>query len=235
MSRVKPNQIDPLTLADAVPADGTYGLGVAGGVVTGLAAVAGGGVVGAWVKTIDLPLTTLTGWTAGTGTWTVSAAGIRQALTANTVYRDRYSAARIPLAELVVEAQIRVDVAPNTTSSRAGFVFGAPWGADGTGGLLCALQVTSAGFVTAVNWEYDTITGGPSVLLPSPIALGTFITFRVYKCGSDVTAWVNGTLIGTGVIDQPNREQGSFTLYSYAADATYKNLKIWHQSVLALT
>lgn len=40
MSRLKANQIDPLTAADAVPADGTYGLAVVGGVVTGFASTA---------------------------------------------------------------------------------------------------------------------------------------------------------------------------------------------------
>lgn len=188
----------------------------------------GGGGGAAWDHPVTLPLSSLTGWTAGTGTWAVSGGVIRQSATTSASNRLRYTAARIPGSELVAEVDINVAVAPSTSLSRAGFLLAYPPAADTTGSILVALKSTTSGFITQVYWEYEGVVGGPGITLPSPIALGSWATFRVHKSGSDVTAWVNGTLIGTVHINQSsNVDASTIALYSYQTDVSFRNLDLW--------
>lgn len=186
----------------------------------------GGGGGNPWLSRVDLPLTTLTGWTAGSGTWSASAAGIRQADTGNAVRRLNYDTV-IDVTEIVLEATINIAAGPNSVSSRAGFVIGTPKAADGTGGILVALNTNNATATTGVNWEHDAITAGPVIALGASIPYGTDIRFRVHVAGSVAAAYVDGTLVGTAVVDQPIRDHSKFALYSYATDATFKNLNVW--------
>lgn len=197
------------------------------------ASVSGGGG-SAWTKIYDLPLTTLTGWTAGAGSWSAAAGGIRQATTANGVYR-LHNNTRIPLGEVIAEMEVKLDVTPNNVSSRGGFVFGTPAAADGTGGdEVSLISKGSTTQVTAVDFESDAITNWGQVNLAANITNGTWITYRVHKVGLFYTIWINGVLLTTfriGIVQGGSgpigREFGRFALYSYASDVSYRNLKVW--------
>ncbi len=195
----------------------------------------GGGGALANVKTHDLPLTTLTGWTTVGGTWTASATGIRQAATADAVSRLVFDT-KMPLGEAVAEVEIRIDTAPNLTSSRAGFSFMVP-SAGGSGGALVAFIVNSAGNITGVNVEDDALTAKGTTTLASPIPLGTFVKFRVRKVGLTYEFWVAGVLVGSAEFTHTNIHGSKVALYSYATDVTFRNLKIWHPNLsdVALT
>ncbi len=195
----------------------------------------GGGGALANVKTHDLPLTTLTGWTTVGGTWTASATGIRQAATADAVSRLVFDT-KMPLGEVIAEVEIRIDTAPNLTSSRAGFSFMVP-SAGGSGGALVAFIVNSAGNITGVNVEDDALTAKGTTTLASPIPLGTFVKFRVRKVGLTYEFWVAGVLVGSAEFTHTNIHGSKVALYSYAADVTFRNLKIWHPNLsdVALT
>lgn len=186
----------------------------------------GGG--GGWDNPVSLPLSTLTGWTAGAGTWAISSGVIRQSSTAASEKRLRYTAAKIPSSAYVAEVDINVATATSTSTSRAGFLLNYPSGSDSANSILCCLKSTVSGFITQVYWEYEGVSAGPGIALPGNVALGTWMTLRVHKSGSDVTAWVNGTLIGTAHINQStNIDASTLALYSYTTDVSYRNLDIW--------
>lgn len=182
-----------------------------------------------WVKRVDASLATgaLTGWTAGAGTWTAEVDRFRQASTAAAVQRLHYNT-RLNQAMIVAECDIRVDANP-TTSSRAGFVFGTPFAADGGEGFLADLMAFSGGgsLITGTNFERDAVVAGPNINMTPTIPLGTWVNFRVVVAGNSASAYVNGVLVGAGSIAMVNHEIGRFALYTYAADASFKNLKIW--------
>lgn len=113
-------------------------------------AVVGGG----WTKLVDLPLTSLSDWSAGAGAWTAEADRIRQAATTSTAMGLHYGTV-VPVAQCVAECEIRIDSSVSTISSRAGFIFGAPRAVDGAGGFLIALAAGAAGQTTAVHSEMD--------------------------------------------------------------------------------
>jgi hypothetical protein len=191
------------------------------------AAPAGGGGGSAFTQRVNLPLTSLTGWTPGAGTWTAETDRIRQAATANAVYRLHYNT-RLPLAEMIAQADIRIDSSPNNVSSRGGFVFGTPAASDGTGGsevsLLTKGSTTSA---TAIDVERDAVTSYGQVTLDAAIPNGTWTTFRVHKVGQHFAVYVNGTIAATVTFDVVPFWLGRFALYAYAADVSFRNLSIW--------
>jgi len=184
----------------------------------------GGMAANPWVKRVDATLATgaLTGWTAGAGTWTAEVDRFRQASTTAAVQRLMYNT-RLNQAMIVAECDIRVDSNPNV-NSRAGFVFGTPWAADGGEGFLVDLKAYSAGgaLVTGTNFERDAVTAGPDINMTPTIALGTWVNFRVMISGNSASAYVNGVLVGMGSIAMVNHEIGRFALYTYAADASFR-------------
>lgn len=182
---------------------------------------------GAWDKKVDLPLTTLTGWTVGTGAWSASAAGIRQSDTANTVRRLHLDGV-LDLAECWVEVEVKVDTATNTTNGRAGIVIGTPAtdniGGNGaflsTNGSLTQIAKVHSESEGAVAW-FDTAI--------SAIATGTWITLRVHSTVRTLAFYVNGTLITNHIgVDGTLREWRRIALYTNAVDATFRNLKFWN-------
>lgn len=180
-----------------------------------------------WTKTLDLPLSTLTGWTAGAGAWSITSGVIRQATTTAAVYRLRYTAARVRTSQCVLEVDVRMASASGV-SSRVGVVFGAGFTSDTTNGYLTAPIVNAgATLLSGMNWEVDAVTAGPVITLPSTVAFNTYARLKIMKNGSDSDAFLDGVYVGSAVLDQPNREQGTIALYAYGADVSFRNLELW--------
>lgn len=186
-----------------------------------------GGGGGGWTEVLNLPLTTMTGWTVGTGAWTASAAGMRQSNTAAGYSRVAHTASLHRQGALVVEAEIRADVMPSTSVSRAGILIGTPMLANAGGAYFVVLRSASAGLVTHAYWERDAELAGPNIPLTTSIALGTWIKLRIVKYGSDIEAFINDVYLGTAVIPMSARPLSAIGLYCYQADATFRNLKTW--------
>lgn len=227
MSRISPVDLRPLDDAGGVVGDGSYVLEVVGGLIVGLTLESGGGGGAGWDHILSLPLSTLTGWTAGAGAWSITGGVIRQSTTPAAVYRLRYTAARLPMSNCVIQIETRLNSASGI-SSRTGVVLGAGFTSDVNGGFLTAAIVNSGvTLLNGANWEHDAVTAGPVIALPSTIAFGTWFTLRVHKAGNDAEIYVNGVLVGTGHIDQPIREQSTLALYAYGGQAEFRNLDVW--------
>lgn len=186
-----------------------------------------GGGSSIWSSILSLPLSTLTGWTAGTGTWAISSGVIRQSSTGAASNRLRYTAAKLNTTACIAEIDIKVDVATSTTLSRVGFLFDYPPGADTTGSVLICLKQGTSGFIDRIYAEYEGVQAGPDITFTPTIALGTYITFRVMKIGRDFACFVNGTLVGQVAINTGNSDASTIALYTYDADASFRNLDLW--------
>lgn len=199
-------------------------------------ATAGGGGGSSFTNQITLALATLTGWTAGAGAWSITSSVIRQATTANGAYRLHCNT-RVPLAECLIEVDVKFATTPNTASSRGGIVFGTPAAADGADGHMVALlSKGSTTQATAVDFEQDATRNFGQVNLAANITHGTWITFRVLKIGIHYDVYINGVYLTTyqmGVTTSGTpaatlgREYGRFALYSYASDVSFRNLRVW--------
>lgn len=191
----------------------------------------GGGGGGGWDQLLNLPLSTLTGWTAGAGAWSITSGVIRQATTTNAVYRLHCNTL-IPQADAIVEVELKLDTTPNNVSSRGGIVFGTPRSSDGTGGHLVALLTNgSTTQATAMNYELDAITSlGVGAAISPAIANGTWTKFRVHKAGNMYATYLDDVYHDSFEIRGPQnagRDFGRFALYAYAADVSFRNLKVW--------
>jgi hypothetical protein len=192
-----------------------------------------------WLKEISLPLSTLTGWTAGVGTWAISSGVIRQSNTANAVNRLHLNQ-RFNLANCMVEVDVKLDTTPNSVSSRGGFVFGTPAAADGTNGHeISLISKSSTTQATAVDFEQDAVVNFGQVNLAANIPNGTWTTLRIYKAGNHYTVWINGSYLtsfqfGINAAGAASGyEFGRLALYSYASDVSFRNLSVWTPTVLA--
>lgn len=187
-----------------------------------------------WDLTVNLPLITLTGWTAGTGAWSASAAGIRQA-TASAAVKKLFFNTEFDQADCVVEFEVKIDTSTSTANGRVGFVFDGP-PADLNGGTMIVL-VTN-GSLTVVShsyYEQESLVGGPtSKPLPSSFATGVWKKFRVHKCGRQFTTYVDGVLASQAYMPPQNnvpRDTARLLLYSYETDASWRNMKVWTRSL----
>lgn len=187
----------------------------------------GGGGGGGWDHPVTLPLSTLTGWTPGSGTWTADANGIRQADTTAAQRRLHYGT-KVPLAQVLIEVDIKLSTATSSALSRGGVVFGTPPTSDGGNGDGVYFQTNgSTSQFAVIHTEQDAVANRVDVALASPIAAGTWATLRILKSGRDFVLWVNGTLLTTVEASAANVNLGRFALYSYAADVSFRNLDIW--------
>lgn len=227
MRLLRAHQIEAAGLAD-----GQYALEVLDSKVAGLTTVSAGGG-GGWNHPVTLPLSTLTGWTAGAGTWAISSGVIRQSVTTNQVNRLHLDT-KFPLAHCIVEVDVKLDITPNNVSSRGGIVFGTPATADGANGheisLLTSGSTTQA---TAVDFEQDATINFGNVALAAPIPNGTWTTMRMHKVGPHYDVWINGTFLTSFQMGintsgaSTGRRLGRLALYSYASDVSFRNLDVW--------
>ncbi|WP_076260884.1 family 16 glycoside hydrolase [Intrasporangium flavum] len=173
-----------------------------------------------WRSRAALPLTSLTGWTAGTGTWTADANGIHQTDASTSTKRLRYTASRIQLASAVVEVEVRLD----SGAGNAGLTLRTGPG-DVTQGQRVDLRGDGTN-VTAVGFESDAFTAQGTYALDSSIAYGTWIKLRAQIHGSALAVSINDTLLTTAKVDWGNN--GPYLgLVCYSAAASWRNLKVW--------
>lgn len=190
---------------------------------------AGGGATSAWDHTVSLPLSTLTGWTAGAGTWSIVSGVINQSnSTNNNASRYCHFNTVLPLTQLIAQVECKMNTATSTTLSRMGIIFGTPPAADGTGGDNFVFKTNgSTAQVAQVHSEREGLSAWIDVSLASVIANGTWATLKVWKVGRDFSIWVNGSLLAT-IEGQANATNlGRFALYSSNSDCSFRNLDIW--------
>lgn len=186
----------------------------------------GSGGGGGWASALSLPLTTLTGWTPGSGTWTASATGIRQSLTTTGVIRRLIYNTPLPRQGDLI-AEVEVNVASNGTGARAGLTLGAP-STDINGGMLATFRMDSAAQQSDyIDFERDGLSYYGKAALAAPIADGTWITLRLHKVGTNVEAFVNGAAVASGDIAGNAVNMSRIHLHTNGSDATFRNLKVW--------
>lgn len=188
------------------------------------AAAAGGGG-SSWTLEKDLPLTSLTDWTAeGTGTWTVEVDRIRQSAVNTNVKRLRYTGMAIPAA-CVVQAEVRTDSSA-TADNRVGLTVGIPT-AGGTGGVAAHMRGNGT-HLTEVYYEVDALSAHGTTVLPATVAYGTYVTLRMHVTDGAATIYVNGARLTTLRNNVGGAGQRPWLgLYSYNADSSWRNLKVW--------
>lgn len=201
-----------------------------GGTVTPIEG--GGGTGGGWDTNIDLPLSTLTGWTAGGGTWSAASGVIQQTVTDASPSRLHLNTI-VPLADVVAEWEQRVDSA---ASGQAGIVFGTPLTTDGDFGFVAGFTITSTQ-TTAAYTEVDNQIAGGSITLASAISHGTWYKTKVQKSGAWCTYWVDTgsgyVLVGSFVLDAIGasgawgRAMGRLAFKAYNAQVSFRNLTVW--------
>lgn len=173
-----------------------------------------------WRSRLALPLTSLTGWTAGTGTWTTDANGIHQSDASASTKRLRYTAGRLQLAGAVVEVEVRL----NSGAGNAGLTL-RTGPADVTQGQRVDLRGDGTN-VTAVGFESDAFVAEGTYALDSPIAYGTWIKLRLQTHGNAVAVSVNNTLLTNAKVDWANN--GPYVgLVGYSSSSSWRNLKVW--------
>jgi hypothetical protein len=209
---------DGSTWSDYADLSGTGG-GGGGGSSSGIASI--------WSSILSLPLSTLTGWTAGTGTWAVSSGVIRQSSTSAGSNRLRYTATKLNTAACIVEVDIKMDVATSTSLSRAGILFDYPPGADVVGADLVGVLQGTSGFVDRIYAEYEGVQAGPSITFTPTIPLGTWFTLRCMKIGRDVSIWIDGTFVGQVALNSGNSDASTIAFYTYDSDTSFRNLDVW--------
>lgn len=196
-------------------------------------ATGGGSSGGGWSEVENNPLTSLTGFTAGSGTWAASGSGIRQSGTGATRCRLHLDEL-LALAHCMVEVVVEITALGSTTEGRAGLSFGTPLTSDGSGGDLVTLASNgSTAQVARVYSERDNEAGGASVNLAATIANGTPITLRIVRAGLDYTTYINGQILGTLRVPPNAMVQGRLALFTMYADATFRDLRVWTPSLPA--
>lgn len=177
----------------------------------------GGSASDPWSLVFNSPLTSLTGLTVGAGTWTIDTT-LRQTDTSSSRSTIDLTS-RQPLGTMLAEVEIKVNSMTSTIEGRVGFAFGSDLL------VVAASGVTSQ--VSRIYNEHNGLVAGPSYNLTTPVVNGTWLELRVHKVGWDFAVWVDGayltTLRGVG----NNLALINTSLYSQAADATFRNLKVW--------
>lgn len=177
-----------------------------------------GGSGSAWTLEIDLPLSTLTGWTVEAGTWSIGSSVIQKTNTGGSTFRLRYDTALSSMLECVVEVEVRLD----STTGNAGLTVGVP-SAGGNGGLRVDLRGNGTN-VTAVGYEQDALVAQGTTSISS-IAYGTWITLRAHVILDTSEAFVNGTSVGPK--QQAVGVGPKIGLVGADAAASFRNLRVW--------
>lgn len=191
------------------------------------------GSVNGWDLAVNLPLTSLTSWTAEGGTWTAETDRIRQSATAVATNRLRYEGLVLP-GDLCAEIDVRIDAIGDV--AWAGLTFGVP-SAGGIGGV--AAFIRSPATTTASSEGYFEIDGAHAlgqVVLSANIAHGTWATLRYELSGDALRLSVNGNVVSS--FRAHNYATSSapvlrphLGLISRSCDASYRNLKVWTRPV----
>jgi hypothetical protein len=193
----------------------------------------GGGSTNYWNLDVNNDLSSISGFTSLTGTWSVSGGVIVQTDTSVNAQRLRTDAVTYA-QDTIVEVEARFD-------SGSGFRrFGI-----GTGIATSPTATPKSPLVYltgdgASNWtvslEEDAflaIKGGLGVTYTA----GNWIKIRFRQIGAFTTIWVAGTLLGTWPDSADGLDAGfdrkHVYLYTYNAAASFRNLKVWNPALPA--
>lgn len=171
-----------------------------------------------WSLNMNEAGTSFTGWTAVNGTWSSDGTVIKQTNTAASTFRARFDT-KIPITDVIYEAEIQL------RSSGAARVGGLLVGFDGS---------TTTGNVDVIIDEGNNVVkievSGVATLISysTTINVNTWYKIRVRSTGGFVTAWIDGTLIGTAG-NNPSRSADSsyLGLMTFQAEVWFRNIKAW--------
>jgi hypothetical protein len=183
-----------------------------------------------WTEVLNEIGTSLTDWTALSGSWSIDGAAIRNSAVAASMYLLRHNSRIRTAKPMVFEAEIMFPTGATSGSIYAGMICGGP--DDGTGGLLARLQRVSN--VWQLHVEYAA-NPQPFVTFTIPaLTLGAFHKLRLVRNGGNYDAWIDGVLATTGVLYGPPSQSGTvgrhadrLHLYTYGVAASFRNVKVW--------
>jgi hypothetical protein len=190
----------------------------------------GGGGGGVLTPVVDLPLSTLTGWTVESGTWAI-AGGVLQLSTAGaSAQRVLRFNTRLATAVCIVEVDVRV-VSGSGSYQRAS-VGVAEISAGGTSfPVVHLLQTNDSGATWQVGADQKDVTArGSTTIAGMAAGYGVWKTCRVVFVGDAATVYVNGVLAGnfTNLNSTANGYENQwFTLGGYNSVSEFRNLKVW--------
>jgi hypothetical protein len=229
------------TKGDLLTHDGSalaaLGVGADGDVLTADAAEAtgvkwsAGGSGGIWTKYLDNALTAMTGFTGITGTWGAGSGQIAQTGTSAQYNRLKYNT-RVARALGAAQVEVRYDSGGTGTTRACGLIvaFDGVAAGSASGGLVVYLISTDSGSTWSVRVESDGWIG----LLTIPVSYtpGNYATLAAVFTASGVEFYFNGTYLGTAYNNDTNNTHRTADisyvgLATYAATATFRNLKSW--------
>lgn len=156
-------------------------------------------------------------FTGVSGTWSSDGSIIKQTDTAASA---RYALINqiYPIAACAFELQVQVKT--SGTSKRGGFVIGS------------ATANTNLAMVAYIDPGGDTVSverGGNQVMLnPSvTVNIDTWYTLRLVMFAGSCSVWLDGTFLGTGHNNITVANGSYLGLYSFGAEAWFRNIKAW--------
>lgn len=219
-----------LIVGTAADTAGKLSVGTNGHVLTADSTVAGGIKWAAqsgssvWETVLDLPGTTLTGWTSLGGTWAANAGGYIEQTSTTGAYRGlRLDASIFPGSGLVTQADVRFPTG-GASDSRA-FLSALGLGdISSTHDPWPGLRTTGS-TVYYQRGDQATVTG-PAITLNRD----QWYTLRVEYLFHAVTLSVDGTRLFSNRIMIPTTQETHayrFSLITYSGGVHYRNIKVW--------
>lgn len=186
----------------------------------------GGGTFSAWIKRLDLPLTSLTNWSSSTGTWTTDSVGIHQTVTSAQTNRLRYTALRLPQNTAVLECEIRIDNDAGGSNANAGLVL-RTGPTNVVGGTRVDLRTNGTGSIQRIGTEVDEQTNAGYYNLDAPIASGVWVKLRLESSDGAIAVYINNVLLTNTAISNAANLGPYIALVAYSCAASWRNLKAW--------
>lgn len=184
----------------------------------------GGGGINPWTQVVNESGSTITNWTALSGTWASNGTEITQTDASANLRFLRFNT-QIAGSTFVFQADINVVSASNP--SNIGFARDVS-NSSGTSNWF-GVELHSNG--TNVNTIGTTNTGvvdSTAINLTSAITFGTFVTLRVYVTFEIADVYINGVYLAS--IPAPSFIATAFdsiSLYTYGSSVQFKNIKVW--------
>lgn len=181
-----------------------------------------------WAKNLDQSFaSSMSDLTALTGTWAISGGVLTQTDTSTSATRRARSTAKYGTDLIAIQVECRM-ISGTGAARRMGII---PQYEGSSVASFPYFYIAENGSGT---WTYeaaqDAVVGRGSVAGTG--AYNTWRTILVEYSSGDITAYVDGTLIGTFVNTMANTSfQPYFGLGTYAASCEFRNLKVWNLAI----